>query len=157
MPNLVRQSIHSFKRNSWGVMRKGTFKNFGEQAKGYSFGTRVCGWTGKRLARASLERKASELAISLDRPNKHKSNSTGSQVQQNGFGPALLHSLLRLVKDTAKPNTRCWLAKEFDSSRWFAISNLSPICSPSFTYWAGLERVMNTQFHSKHSSAQVGP
>jgi hypothetical protein len=68
-----------------------------------------------------------------------------------------LHSLLRLVKDTAKPNTRCWLAKEFDSSRWFAISNLSPICSPSFTYWAGLERVMNTQFHSKHSSAQVGP
>lgn len=107
MPNLVRQSIHSFKRNSWGVMRKGTFKNFGEQAKGYSFGTRVCGWNGKRLARASLERKASELAISLDRPNKHKSNSTGSQVQQNGFGPALLHSLLRLVKDTAEPNTHC--------------------------------------------------
>jgi hypothetical protein len=24
---------------------------------------------------------------------------------QNGFGPAFLHSLLRLVKGTAKPNT----------------------------------------------------
>jgi hypothetical protein len=28
-----------------------------------------------------------------------------SLAQQNGFGPAFLHSLLRLVKGTAKPNT----------------------------------------------------
>jgi hypothetical protein len=26
-------------------------------------------------------------------------------AQQNGFGPAFLHSLLKLVKGTAKPNT----------------------------------------------------
>jgi hypothetical protein len=25
-------------------------------------------------------------------------------AQQNGFGPAFLHKMLRLVKDTAKPN-----------------------------------------------------
>jgi len=28
-------------------------------------------------------------------------------AQQNGFGPAFLHKMLRLVKDTAKPTTCC--------------------------------------------------
>jgi len=28
-----------------------------------------------------------------------------SLVQQNGFGPAFVHSLLRLVNGTGKPNT----------------------------------------------------
>jgi hypothetical protein len=32
-------------------------------------------------------------------------------AQQNGFGPAFLHSFLRLVKGTAKPNTCYWLAR----------------------------------------------
>ncbi len=30
-------------------------------------------------------------------------------AQQNGFGPAFLHSLLGLVKGIAKPNIYCWL------------------------------------------------
>jgi hypothetical protein len=30
-----------------------------------------------------------------------------SLAQQNGFNPAFLHSLLRLVKGTAKPDTCC--------------------------------------------------
>jgi hypothetical protein len=69
VPNLVRKSMHSFKEIHGGEKRN--FLKLGEQGKGYSFGTRVCGWNGKGLPpAASLERKASELAISLDRPNK---------------------------------------------------------------------------------------
>jgi hypothetical protein len=30
-----------------------------------------------------------------------------SLAQQNGFSPAFLHTMLRLVKGTAKPNTCC--------------------------------------------------
>jgi len=41
--------------------------------------------------------------LNLDEENtKH-----ASLAQQNGFGLEILHSLLRLVKGTAKPNTCC--------------------------------------------------
>jgi hypothetical protein len=46
-------------------VRKGTLKNLGSKAKATLYG-----WNGKGLALASLERKASKLDISLDRPNK---------------------------------------------------------------------------------------
>jgi hypothetical protein len=36
--------------------------------------------------------------------DKEKSKYAGL-AQQNDFGPAFLHALLRLVKGTAKPNT----------------------------------------------------
>jgi hypothetical protein len=36
-----------------------------------------------------------------------KKSKQASLAQQNAFGPAILHNLLRLVKGTAKPNTRC--------------------------------------------------
>jgi hypothetical protein len=36
--------------------------------------------------------------------DEEKSKHAGL-AQQNGFGPAFLHSLLRLVKGTTKPNT----------------------------------------------------
>jgi hypothetical protein len=36
-----------------------------------------------------------------------KKSKHAGLAQQNGFDPAFLHSLLRPVQDTAKPNT-CW-------------------------------------------------
>jgi hypothetical protein len=42
--------------------------------------------------------------LKLDEGNLSKHASLG---EQNGFGPAFLHSLLKLVKGTAKPNTYC--------------------------------------------------
>jgi len=38
--------------------------------------------------------------------DEEKSKRVGL-AQQNGFGPALLHRMLRLAKGTAKPNTCC--------------------------------------------------
>jgi hypothetical protein len=37
---------------------------------------------------------------------------------QNGFGPAFLHRMLRLVKGIAKPNTGCWLARILLEINW---------------------------------------
>ncbi len=68
-------------------------------------------------------------------------------AQQNGFSPAFLHSLLRLVKGSCAPaRAECnkydltaapcfWLANHNDWSMWFAISSLPPICSPSFLFY----------------------
>jgi hypothetical protein len=42
--------------------------------------------------------------------NEEKSKHAGL-AQHNGFGPAFLHRMLRLVKGTTKPNTCCWLTR----------------------------------------------
>jgi hypothetical protein len=66
-------------------------------------------------------------------------------AQQNGFGPAFLHSLLRLVKGWALARKECnksdttaapsfWLANHNDWSRLFAISSFPLIWSPSFSF-----------------------
>jgi hypothetical protein len=49
-----------------------------------------------------------------------------SLAQQNGFGPAFLHRMLRLAKGTAEPSTYCSLARWFNWSMWVAIINLQP-------------------------------
>jgi hypothetical protein len=68
--------------------------------------------------------------------------------QQNGFDPAaFLHSFLRLVKGTAKPTTchinMMQLLLPIVSDwpiRWFSISSLPPIYSPSFSFMGGVAK-----------------
>jgi hypothetical protein len=38
---------------------------------------------------------------------KNLSEKHAGLAQQNGFGPAFWHTMLRLVKGTAKPNVCC--------------------------------------------------
>jgi hypothetical protein len=86
--------------------------------------------------------------LKLDEENsKHAGPS-----QHNGFGPAFLHSLPRLVKGTAKLCTwqrrvqiiwpECCslflIGQPQYWSRWFAISSPPPICSPSFSFMGGV-------------------
>jgi len=80
----------------------------------------------------------------------NKSSSTGAQyvalqigwrkfkICQLGSAKSFWTKMLRLVKDTAKSNTCCWLARSFDWSRWVAISSLPTICSPSFSSMGGV-------------------
>ncbi len=56
-------------------------------------------------------------------------------TQQNGFGSAFLHRVLRLAKGTAKPNTSCRLARWFDWFRCVAISSLLPFAVPVSLVW----------------------
>ncbi len=56
-------------------------------------------------------------------------------TQQNGFGPAFLHRVLRLAKGTAKPNTSCRLTRWFDWFRWVASSSLPPFAVPVSLVW----------------------
>jgi len=80
---------------------------------------------------------------------KEKSKHAGLP-QQNSFGPAIVfQTLLWLLNGTAKPNNLLeksatnMISLLFPISdwsiimirfRWFAISSLSPICSPSFSF-----------------------
>jgi len=53
---------------------------------------------------------AAPLVLSMwlyKRKLSEEKSKHASLAQQNGFGPAFLHRMLRLVKGTAKPNTCC--------------------------------------------------
>ncbi len=82
--------------------------------------------TNLRAAPAVLSMWPSKRKL-VEEKSKH-----ASLAQQNGFGPAFFHRMLRLVKGTSEPNT-CWLAILFDWSKWVAISSLPPVGSPSFS------------------------
>jgi hypothetical protein len=45
-------------------------------------------------------------SLKIKKLNEEKSKHAGLAAQ-NGFGPAFLHSLLRLVTGTVEPNTCC--------------------------------------------------
>jgi hypothetical protein len=44
-------------------------------------------------------------------PRYEEKSKHAGLTHQNGFGPAFLHKRQRLVKGTAKPKTRCQLAR----------------------------------------------
>ncbi len=64
-------------------------------------------------------------------------------AQDIGFGPAFFHSLISLVRQCEADLTDApclWLVNPNDWPMWFAISSLSPICSPNFSFMDGIRK-----------------
>jgi hypothetical protein len=69
-----------------------------------------------------------------------KKSKQASLAQQTGFGPAVLHNLLRLVKVTAKPPAVDWLDSLIGpGGLLFLFSHLFAV--PVLVLWLGLEKV----------------